>query len=294
MTARDLSKMEEASAVTVYLGEDITIPGLRTKRNRRVVRAPDVLLLLAPALRHLFFICRATLVGEVAPLILKHHKNLRGLLVLQDIDPRFVTPLLYQAKLKNLRNLIVHEQAGLFESVSRILNAWEADAADKLIADAIVAGDQLLVRSCDFALYKIPFNSVKALKKLDAPSRQRFEIAGDGSYIHWKDNDTHLDLESLRYSVDPDLKAKKDQDRLLHDTCFGAAVASVRNLHGLKQASFPGLSEREIRRIEKGVTRPRLSTLEILAEAHGMSLRDYLSSVRLNIRQSRAQVATLN
>ena len=101
-----------------------------------------------------------------------------------------------------------------------------------------------------------------------------------------------MDLESLRYSVDPKLKAKKDQDRLLHDTRFGAAVASVRKLHGLKQASFPGLSEREIRRIEKGVTRPRLSTLEILAEAHGMSLGDYLSSVRLNIRQSRAQVAT--
>ena len=200
--------------------------------------------------------------------------------------------LLYEANLRSLRNLIVHESAGLFERVSRILNAWEANAADELIADAVVAGDELLVRSCDFALHRIPLESVKALKKLDALSRQTFKIASDGSYIHWEDSDTHLDLESLRYSVDPELKAKKDRDRLLRDTRLGAAVASVRKLHGLRQADFPGLSEREIRRIEKGDTRPRLSTLEILAQVHGMSLRDYLSSVRLNMRHSQYKVAT--
>ena len=279
--------MPATSEVTVYLGENIIMPGLRSKKCRKVVRASQVSSLLTATPQHLFLICRATLIGQVTPLVLEHRDNLRGLLVLQDVDLSFVTPLLHRAKLKNLRNLVVHGQDGLYDKVSRILAAWEANAASKLIADASVAGDQLLVRSCDFSLYEIPFESVKALAGLDAIRREQFKIASDGSYLHWEIGDIHLDLDSLRYGADPELRAKKDRERLLHDKRFGATVAAVRRIHGLTQASFPGLSEREMRRIEKGETLPRSATLAILAKAHGMSLSDYLSVLRLNTLPTR-------
>jgi transcriptional regulator with XRE-family HTH domain len=67
-------------------------------------------------------------------------------------------------------------------------------------------------------------------------------------------------------------------DRTTRDARFGAAIASVRKRHRLNQSEIPGVSERQIRRIEQG-SRPRVRTLEIMAKAHGLSLDAYLSEV---------------
>jgi hypothetical protein len=204
---------------------------------------------------------------------------LRGLLLLQDVEQPFVGPLLDKAKLRSLRNVLVHGQEGLLERVMRILNAWESRAASKLIADAAVAAEQLLVRACDFKFYAVPFNSLKALSKIEPGNRARFKIASDGSYLHWPDHDIHLDLETFRYAIDPEWRAKKERARLLHNQRFGTAVAELRVESGLRQSDFEGVSEREIRRIEKGETLPHSSTLEILAKAHEMTLANYLAEI---------------
>ena len=286
MIAERVLEIEPASPVTVCLGKDLTLPRLRSKKSRKVIRTLDKSVLQDRG--NLFVICRTTLVGDFAPLILEswRKKHLLGLLLLQDVAPTFVDPLLQAAKLTHVRNVLVHGQQGLFEKVSRILNAWETGTPDQLIADATVAGEQLLVRSCDFRLYQVPFDSLKALRKIANESRDKFEISSDGSYIHWTDHDIHLDLDAFRYAIDPVWKARKDRQRLFHDVRFGAAVALLRKECGLTQSGIPELSEREIRRIEKGETQPRSSTLGIIAKAHDMTLDDYLGEVALRVRKS--------
>lgn len=168
--------------------------------------------------------------------------------------------------------------------MNRILNAWEAGAADKLIAEATVAGELLLVQSCDFKLHKIPFDSLKALARLPVTDRDKFEIASDGSCLHWDKQDIDLDLDTFRYAIDPKWRAAKDRESLLHNKRFGKAVAELRRDRDLTQNGFIGVSEREIRRIEKGQTLPRTSTLEAIASGHAMTLDEYLAEVARRIR----------
>ena len=64
----------------------------------------------------------------------------------------------------------------------------------------------------------------------------------------------------------------------MYDLRFGEAVATLRKQYGLKQAEIQGLSERHVRRIEKG-ERTKIDTLAILARSHGLSLKEYLDEI---------------
>lgn len=64
----------------------------------------------------------------------------------------------------------------------------------------------------------------------------------------------------------------------MSDIRFGEAVAAFRKQCGLKQADIHGLSERQVRRIEKG-ERTKVDTLGILARSHGLSLKAYLDKI---------------
>jgi transcriptional regulator with XRE-family HTH domain len=57
------------------------------------------------------------------------------------------------------------------------------------------------------------------------------------------------------------------------DCLFGAAIAKLRTAKGLKQSEITGLSERQVRRIEKGEG-TTYESLRRLAAAHGMDTRE--------------------
>jgi hypothetical protein len=88
----------------------------------------------------------------------------------------------------------------------------------------------------------------------------------------------HIDLDAIRYVKDKAWRQKKDRERLMYDARFGEAVAILRKKYGLKQSDIQGLSERQVRRIEKG-EKTKVDTLAILAKSHGMSLKDYLDKI---------------
>ena len=90
--------------------------------------------------------------------------------------------------------------------------------------------------------------------------------------------DVHIDLEAVRYLKDDTWREKKDREKLMYDLRFGEAVAAFRKQCGIKQAEIRGLSERHVRRIEKG-ERTKVDTLAILARSHGLSLKEYLDKV---------------
>jgi len=66
---------------------------------------------------------------------------------------------------------------------------------------------------------------------------------------------------------------------MLRDARLGEAISLVREGSSLTQSQISGISERQLRRSEHGQSRPRLSTLEVLAKAHRTSLSEYLDHV---------------
>lgn len=170
------------------------------------------------------------------------------------------------------------------ETVQRVVNAWRFEAADLLIATASVSGDFLSVIDCTLNTWNIPFNVLPELADITLEERSQFEIDEDGSYLYWPSGDVHLDLESLRVCIDEELKDKLNAESIIYDENFGKAIAAVRRKFKIKQSDIDGVSERHVRRIEKG-DRPRISTLEKLAKAHNLSLDNYLDEIAKEVRQ---------
>ena len=204
-----------------------------------------------------------------------HRNHLRTLFVREDDNAQFLPQMLYEAKLKSSRNILVHSTKDV---PKRVLTAWSLRCPDQLIADAQVVGEELFVMACDHTLFRVGFAEMPALERIPSEQRSLFSISSEGSYIHWPEVDVHIDLDAVRYLKDETWREKKDREKLIYDLRFGEAVAALRKQYGLKQAEIQGLSERHVRRIEKG-ERTKIDTLAILARNHGLSLKEYLDEI---------------
>ncbi len=231
----------------------------------------------AETVKNLIVFCSTMRLPHVSPLVssVNRRNQLRVLFVLDDADPKWLPQMLNRANLRALRNLVVHSD---LEVPRRILNAWEHDAQDRLMARAMVSGDRLFVTSCVPETIELGFDDLASLRRIDVADRAAFEIAADGSFIHWPAPDIHLDLDAIRGAVDPEYREKQAAARLAHDERYGSAVAAFRTERGLRQTDIAGLSERQVRRIEKG-ERPTLTALRSLAKAHELDLDEYLSGL---------------
>jgi hypothetical protein len=81
------------------------------------------------------------------------------------------------------------------------------------------------------------------------PDFSRFSVTDWGQTL--KFGDYEASVESVLYDRDADFRKRAKQNRLKNDSSFGSAFRRLRLLRGLNQSSFEGISEREIRRIEK-------------------------------------------
>jgi hypothetical protein len=227
--------------------------------------------------KRLFVVSSATMLPSVAgciSLAAKHHR-LHGLFVHNDMGRDWVNQIYERAALRRIRNSVVHSNPAVGR---RILKAIALRAQDHFIADATVANDQIFVMDCGFRIHELSFDAYPSLRQIPRERRDDYDIVLDGAYLHWDDYDVDLDLESIRLAADPDLRAAVGRKRILHDQAFGAGVRILREEHGLRQSDIAGLSERQLRRIEKGaaVTGDAINTL---AEAHGMDPDNYLNEV---------------
>jgi transcriptional regulator with XRE-family HTH domain len=161
----------------------------------------------------------------------------------------------------------------------RVVRAWADNSERVLIADALATKQTLIVRNCALERIEVSYDSVPVLKRLPENQRSHFEIDEVGSFIHWPEADIDLDFDSFRYIADPEWRKKCDAEMVLAEKGFGYAVKGIRELHKLTQAdieSRTGVSERQLRRYETEGIKPRVSSLEKLAQAHNLSLNDYL------------------
>jgi len=241
-------------------------------------------LLAARRFQHLFVLCSALHLPQAAKFVseMNREHRLQALFVRIEGDPALLPQMLERANLRLVRNMLVHSDSRV---PRRVLAAWQLNAQAELIANATVAGDRLIVISCEPKTYEVGFDQMPALKKIPRPERRNFEIAEDGSFIWWPSGDIHLDLDAIRSVVDPVWRRKSERLRRAHGREYGAAMAAVRREQGRRQSGVPGIAERQLRRIEQsGAVAVR--TLEQLAEAHGMMLDKYMNAVAGRIHPS--------
>jgi hypothetical protein len=231
--------------------------------------------------QHLFVLCSALHLPEAAKFVseMNREHRLQALFVRTDVDPVLLPQMLERAGLRSIRNMLAHSNSSV---PNRVLAAWLHNAQAELIAYATVADDRLIIVSCEPKTYEVRFDQMPALRKIAPQQRHSFEIAEDGSFIWWPSADIHLDLDGLRTVTDPTWRKRAQRIRRTHGHEYGAAIAALRKDRGLRQTDVPGVSERQLRRIEEsGAVSVR--TLELLAKAHAMALADYLDALARKI-----------
>lgn len=256
-------------------GSEALLP--RTQERLRVVRQPR--LQVAQRALNLFVLVTATELPDVSAFVsvANRRHQLRALFVRESTHARWLPFWFERAGLRTLRNTLVHAEADA-TLPRRVLNAWVQGAPNELIADASVVGSRLFLMSCALERVEVDFDVVPALKDIPRTQRTAFEVDEDGSYVHWPGPDIHLDLDAIRVAIDPEARARAEVVRATHNVRYGAAIARLRVAKGLKQADIKGLSERHVRRIEKGEGASH-EALRLIAEAHGMKLGQYLHEV---------------
>lgn len=171
--------------------------------------------------------------------------------------------------------LVARDEATL----RRLVLARRAGAHDKLIASADLEDQTLVVWSCEPRRYAVLVTAIPALAELSPGERKSFSLSESGSRLHWSAGDIDINLETIRGLVDGGLKRAQDRQRRREARLYSAAMREIRLERSLSQDEIPGLSERQVRRLELGTHVPHSDSLSKLAAAYGMDVNKYLSEL---------------
>jgi hypothetical protein len=163
--------------------------------------------------------------------------------------------------------------------LSRLTAAHDTKDSNRRILDARFEDGVLRTVSADFRRLAIPVAKIPPLAKAALAAVQTFEIDTDGSYLYWPKLDVHLGWEQLAQIVDPIAVHKAKQKSREFNVRYGAAIQQLRQDAGLALNAIPGLSDKQLRRIERGDCRLTSNAAESLAQAHGMQPNEYLQAV---------------
>jgi hypothetical protein len=172
----------------------------------------------------------------------------------------------------------------------RLMLAREAGAEGELIASASIEDDELTVWSCEPNRYTGSISEIPALASLSSEDLVDFTVSPSGSRIHWNRADVDLNLDTFRELADPDVRQRHERAMRERAARLCDAIRSFRQEVGLKQSEIPGLTERQVRRLEEGEVIPHMDSLRNLAQAHGLSVDVYLGELasRSHVRRPRA------
>jgi|GEM_PF-1155730 Protein of unknown function (DUF2442) len=155
------------------------------------------------------------------------------------------------------------------------------------IFDAILEDGILRVVSPDFQRLEVPISKIEELANVGKKVLEHFEIDDDGAYVYWPDLDLHLGWEQLLQVVDPESVRKAQQKSRAFNERYGAAIRTIREEKGLGITEIPGLSGKQLRRIERGECRLTSSAAKELAKAHEMTPNEYLQKVAEALSEER-------
>lgn len=268
---------------TTYKNQDMAVVIYDLKLQKAVPKSANIRVLKQSQeadienAKHLFVLSSDVGLGAASAVIRKanNQHRLRALMINSEVDSTWLPQFMNRADVHTLRNTIVHRGA---QVPLRVLRAWAEGSQDIVIASATVDDGLLLVQDCAANIHEFPFAANRALAELSSDQRRSFEIDPDGNYIYWPSVDIHLDMDTIKSTLYSDHRERAARERVTRDARFGRAIAMLRKEHGLFQGSVPGLSARQLSRIERG-DRASVKAIEHLAEAHQMEINTYLNDV---------------
>ena len=163
--------------------------------------------------------------------------------------------------------------------LDRFLATIESDDERDRIFDAKIENDVLRVISPKFVRLEAPVSKIPQLKNAKPAQILNFEIDEDGSFIYWPDLDLHLGWRQLQQLIDPEVALKASQKSEDFNKRCGKAVQKLREEAGLNRNDIPGLSEKQLGRIEKGECRLTTNAIEVLSKAHNIGRNEYMKSL---------------
>ncbi len=171
------------------------------------------------------------------------------------------------------------QTAKVFEILARVGNAHSPSGSSDCIIDAYLIGETLNVLGPKHRLLRVPLDSIRAFAGQTETALRAFEVDPDGSFVYWPKFDAHLGWNQFLQIVDPTEHRKAQQKSEGFNERYGAAIRKLREAAGISQAKIEGLTERQLRRIERGEFRATASALTKLARAHGLSPEEYLENL---------------
>ena len=170
------------------------------------------------------------------------------------------------------------ESPRVSQLLGRICFALGQDTRGNII-DAYFAEGSLFVRGPKHQMLHVPVRSVPTLQGQPSNVLQNFEIDPDGSFIYWPDLNVHLGWAQFLQAVDPAESLKARQRSSGFNQLYGAAIRRVREGAGILQSQVEGLTERQLRRIERGECCETSAALVALAKAHRLEVNAYMDKL---------------
>jgi hypothetical protein len=190
-------------------------------------------------------------------------------------DRLLVTAELDTALREYLEALFLDVVAGppaSFLPLDQLRDVLESDRRQDLAVGVLVNSDReavILIRG-DFDRIVVPWSWFRPTPAGLAPDFGDVEVTDYGLTIRLGRYEAAT--EAILYELDRDFRMRERQRRIEMDPSFGAALRRLRIQKGVPRSGFPGISEKEVARIERGeVSRPHTATLRVIADRLGVA-----------------------
>lgn len=139
------------------------------------------------------------------------------------------------------------------------------ERADLFVAGVADAAAQVAVLyRGNLAPVVVPFAWFARRNPSPMPNFRRFRITDYGQTVSFGRYEASSD--AILYAHDPDYRRRAKERRLRQDDSLGACIQRLRLARGVARGDFPGVSEKQVARIERGETEAvRVKTLAAIA-----------------------------
>lgn len=162
---------------------------------------------------------------------------------------------------------------------ARLIVTLASEECEERILDAWLEGDTFVVMNPRFRRLHVPLSRIRVFGASSVEDLEHFEIDDDGLFVYWPRLDVHLGWEQFAQATDAFEYTRARQQSKDFNKHYGAAIRALRESRRLKQSDIPGLTPRQVGRIERGECRATSSALAKLAAAHNLSASDYMAAL---------------
>jgi DNA-binding Xre family transcriptional regulator len=141
------------------------------------------------------------------------------------------------------------------------------ERADLFVAGVVdPAAEIVVLYRGNLAPVVVPFAWFTGCEPSPRPNFRRFRLTDYGQTVQFGRYEASSD--AILYEHDPDYRRRAKQRRIRQDDSLGACIHRLRLLRGLSRRDFPGVSDKQIARIERGeIASVRAKTLAAIASA---------------------------